>query len=134
MDPQSPSNPEPDLEPRVRKVLFLMRQAPYATGHALEALEAALVAGVFEQRVSVLFSGDGVWQLVSAQSGEPLGQRTVSRVASALPQYDVTALFACADALRKRGLRADDLVLPVTIVDGAAQRTLLAAQDAVVND
>lgn len=43
-----------------RKLLFLLRQAPYGTSHALEALEAVLVAGVFEQQVAVLFRDEGV--------------------------------------------------------------------------
>lgn len=117
-----------------RHLLFLLRQPPYGTSHALEALETVLVAGVFEQRVSVLFSGDGVWQLVSDQDGGAVDRRTVAKVVRALPQYEVTALYACAGALAARGLAADDLALPVTVLDPAAQAELIARQDAVVND
>lgn len=117
-----------------KRILFLLRQGPYASANALEALEAALVAGVFDQRVSVLFADDGVWQLLDGQDGAALDTRTVARVATALPQYDVTDLFVCAESLEQRRLTADDLVLPVTVIDGAGQRALLAAQDAVVSD
>lgn len=117
-----------------KRILFLLRQAPYASANALEALEAVLVAGVFDQAVSVLFADDGVWQLLDGQDGGALGTRTVARVASALPQYDVTDLYACAESLARRGLSADDLVLPVSVLDGDGQRALIAAQDAVVND
>lgn len=117
-----------------RNILFLLRQAPYATSHALEALEAILVAGVFEQRVSVLFRDDGVWQLLDGQHGAAVGQRTVGKVAAALPQYDVTDLYVCAGSLARRGLAESDLAVPVTALDSAAQRALIARQDAVVND
>ncbi|HEX7034616.1 MAG TPA: sulfurtransferase complex subunit TusC [Pseudomonadales bacterium] len=117
-----------------KHILFLLRQPPYATSHALEALEAVLVAGVFDQVVSVLFSGDGVWQLVDGQDGAPLGQRTVAKVAQALPQYDVTNLYVCARSLEQRGLDVGDLALPVQVLDAVEQRTLIAAQHAVVND
>lgn len=117
-----------------KRILFLLRQAPYATSHALEALEAVLVAGVFDQSVSVLFSGDGVWQLASGQDGAAVGQRTISKVAGALPQYDVTDVYVCAAALRERGLSTDDLVLTVQCLDFDEQRALIAVQDAVVND
>jgi tRNA 2-thiouridine synthesizing protein C len=117
-----------------KRILFLLRQPPYATSHALEALEAALVAGVFDQAVSVLFSGDGVWQLVSGQNGAALGRRTVGKVAQALPDYDVTALYVCAESLAQRNLGLADLVLPVKPLQAAEQSELLAAQDAVVND
>jgi tRNA 2-thiouridine synthesizing protein C len=118
----------------VKRILFLLRQAPYRTGHALEALETALVAGVFDQRVSVLFLGDGVWQLVSGQDGSAVGRRTVGKVLQALPEYDVSEIFACAESLRQRGLSADDLVLPARLLEPCDQQALIAGQDAVVND
>lgn len=117
-----------------KRILFLLRQAPYATSHALEALESALVAGVFDQSVSVLFCDDGVWQLVDGQDGATVDRRTVSGVVQVLPQYDITDLYACDTALRQRGLTPDDLVLPVQVLDYAEQRALMAGQDAVVND
>lgn len=117
-----------------KRLLFLLRQPPYGTSHALEALETVLVAGVFDQAVSVLFSGDGVWQLLKHQDGAAVDRRTVAKIASALPQYDVTQLYACAEALAARGLDASDLALPVTVLTAEEQQTLLASQDAVVND
>ncbi len=117
-----------------RRLLFLLRQPPYGSSHALEALEAVLVAGVFDQQVSVLFSGDGVWQLLIGQDGSAVERRTIEKIARALPQYDVTDLYACGDSLAARGLTAEDLALPVTVVTQEQQRVLIAAQDAVVND
>ncbi|MEQ8860141.1 MAG: sulfurtransferase complex subunit TusC [Pseudomonadales bacterium] len=117
-----------------KRLLFLLRQPPYGSSHALEALESALVAGVFDQRVSVLFSGDGVWQLLAGQDGPAIQRRSIAKIVRALPQYDVTALYACAEALATRGLGAGDLSLPVAIVTRDEQRALLAEQDAVVND
>ena len=120
------------MEPK--RILFLLRHAPYASSHALEALESVLVAGVFDQRVSVLFCGDGVWQLVKGQDGAAVDRRTIGKVTQALPQYEITELYACADALRDRGLTANDLALPMALIDHAGQRALIAAQDVVVND
>ena len=117
-----------------KRILFLLRQPPYRTSHALEALESVLVAGVFDQQVSVLFRDDGVWQLLDDQDGDAVARRTISRVAQALPQYDVTRLFVCAAGLRQRGLSEQDLSLPVTVVEADAQRLLIADQDAVVSD
>ncbi|MEQ9003473.1 MAG: sulfurtransferase complex subunit TusC [Pseudomonadales bacterium] len=117
-----------------RRILFLLRQPPYATSHALEALEAVLVAGVFDQAVSVLFADDGVWQLLRDQDGDAVGMRTVGRVATALPRYDVNDIYVCGESLRRLGLSPDDLVLPVTLLDGAGQQALIAGQHAVVSD
>jgi len=120
--------------PPTRTLLYLMRRSPYGSSHALEALESALVAAVFEQRVRVLFRDDGVWQLVQDQDAGALGTRTLARVATALPEYDVDDLYVCADSLRARNLTPKDLVLPAQPLDAAGQRALLLAADAVLND
>lgn len=117
-----------------KKILFLLRQPPYATSHALEALEAALVAGVFEQAVSVLFKDAGVWQLLTEQSGDALATRSIGKIVTALPEYDVDSLYVCETSLAERNLTARDLVLPVTLLSTAAQTDLIDTMDAVVND
>ena len=116
------------------RILYLLRQAPYQSSRAVEALESILVAGVFEQDVSVLFKDDGVWQLVANQDGARLGTRTIGKVVQALPEYDVSKLFVCDASLSQRGLIAADLVLsaaPLTITE---QQALIGDQDAVLND
>jgi tRNA 2-thiouridine synthesizing protein C len=116
-----------------RRILFIMRQAPYGTAVAHEVLDAALVAGVFELAVTVLFIDDGVYQLLRDQHGETLGSRDAARALTALPTYDVERLYASRDALAERGLDAADLVLPVELLDRAAIAALLAEQDVVIS-
>ena len=96
--------------------------------------KAGLVAGVFEQQVSVLFRDDGVWQLLENQSGEALSPRTVGKVVQALPEYEVEDIYVCAESLAERGLKVEDLVLPVRVVSLSEQQALISAQQAVVND
>ena len=117
-----------------KKILFLLRQAPYSSAHALEAIDSILVAGVFEQSVSVLFKDDGVWQLLDQQQGELLGTRTVSKVVRALPEYDVEALYVCSRSLRERNLSIGDLALQAKELSIEQQHSLISDQDMVVND
>lgn len=118
----------------MKRILFFMRQSPYAGVAALETVESALVAGVFDLPVSVLFADQGVWQLVSGQDGSVLGARTLGKVLGALPEYGVSELYVCADSLAQRNLRAEDLVLPVRMISSAEIGALLSVQDVVVND
>ena len=117
-----------------KSLLLLMRHAPYAGARATEALEAALVGAVFDMPTSLLFRDDGVWQLLPAQSADPLGVRTHSNLVSALPQYDITNLYACTDSLASRGLSAEQLAGDVQLVSPAEQQALLAAHQVVLND
>ncbi|NIP15592.1 MAG: sulfurtransferase complex subunit TusC, partial [Pseudomonadales bacterium] len=114
--------------------LYLLRKTPYGSSHAVEALESAFVTGVFDQTVSVLFTDDGVWQLVQDQDGALIGTRTVGKMLKALPEYEITQLFACERSLAERNLSPADLVLRVKVLTPAEQGELLGKQDAVLND
>jgi tRNA 2-thiouridine synthesizing protein C len=113
-----------------RNLLFLISHPPQRGALARELLDAVLVAGVFEQRVTLLFVGDGAYQLLD--SGGRDGN--IARNYRALPSYDIDAVYVDRAALRERGLDGAQLVLPVRSIGRAAIRRLLAAQDAVIND
>lgn len=117
-----------------KRILFLLRQTPYQSSRAVEAIEAILVAGVFEQDVSVLFKGDGVWQLIKEQDGGAFGTRTVGKMLGALREYGVTKLFVCQPSLAERGLTVADLVFELRPLAPSEQEALIANQEAVLND
>ena len=114
-----------------KRILFLLNRAPYGSSYALEAIEAILVAGVFDQEVSVLFKGDGLYQLLDEQDGGAVGGRTVGKMLGAVPEYGVTDLFACRPSAERLGLGDANLCLPVTWLDYAEQRRLINRQDIV---
>ena len=114
-----------------KRILFLMNRAPYGSSHALETIEAILVAGVFDQEVSVLFTGAGLYQLLGEQDGGAVGSRTVGKMLGALAEYGVTDLFACRPSAQRLGLGDANPCLPVTWLDHADQRKLINRQDVV---
>jgi len=116
------------------KFLYLLRRPPYSGSLAAEAIDSILVAGVFDQQVCVLFKDDGVLQLLKNQQGQLLGHRSVNRMLSVLPEYDIDELFVCARSLEVRNLSSDQLALPVQIVNEAEQQMLIAAANVVMND
>lgn len=115
-----------------KRFLIVCRQPPYGSSFAREALDMALACAAFEQRVALLFLGDGVLQLAGAQQAEAIGQKPLDKQLGALPLYDVDALYADADALAARGLSDATLALPVQALDGAGIRALLTEQDIVL--
>ena len=116
------------------RFLYLLRRPPYCGSLAAEAIDSILVAGVFDQRVSVLFKDDGVLQLLKDQQGQLLGHRSVNKMLAALPEYEIEELFVCARSLAERALSLDQLSLPVQVLDEIGQQTLIAAQNVVMND
>ncbi|WP_237056661.1 sulfurtransferase complex subunit TusC [Microbulbifer sediminum] len=92
-----------------KRSLALCRQAPYGNALAREGLEAVLAASALEQAPDLLFSGDGVFQLLPGQEPDGIGQKNLQRNLQALPIFDIERAYVCEHSLSQRGLSLDDL-------------------------
>lgn len=108
----------------MKRVLYLIRQGP-GVG-ADETTDLALVSGVFEQRATMLFMDDGVFQL--------LGLRQRQSSLKALPTYDIDDIRACERSLTERGVALPEIDLPVRPASHDDIRELLANVDIVIPD
>lgn len=115
----------------VKKFLYLNRKAPYGTIYAQESLEVVLIAAAFDQDVSLAFIDDGVYQLIKGQQTEGVGMKNFSPTYRALEMYDIEKLYVDQDSLTARGLSAEDLIVPVEVLDAAQMAALMEMQDVV---
>ncbi|MCP5174102.1 MAG: sulfurtransferase complex subunit TusC [Moraxellaceae bacterium] len=93
--------------------LFIQHHAPYSNHNSQETLDALLVMATFGQNPSVLFQGDGVWQLVGTQKDAQLfGQNSIVAQTSALELYDVEKVYVDLNSLQQRQLQLSDLAIP----------------------
>ncbi len=113
-----------------RRILFLIAHPPRRGALALEVLDEVLVGAAFEQQISVLFVGDGVYQLLQTDTTPDNGVRGYR----ALPTYDIRDIYVEKTAIRRRGLALDALVLPTMALSRRGIQALIAAQDVVVPD
>ena len=97
-----------------KSILFLMSQAPYVNQRVFEAFDALLVAAAFEQKVSLLFRGNGITQLLADQA--PSGQRSLSKMVLSLSAYEVEHVYADAEAFARAGLSANDCAIAPTLL------------------
>ena len=96
---------------------------------AKEALDAVLVASVFDQQVALLFREEGVRQLVEAENSEEMVETVRS-----LADYGIEAIYVCQDALIAATLAPDNLLVPAKVLSSQEQAELLAQQDMVLCD
>ena len=115
-----------------KNLLFVLRQAPYGSSLAREAIDAVLAAAVFDQPVAVLFTADAVWQLIDGEAGA-IERKSCAKAIASFPLYDIERLYIDSDALAARRLEATDLVVRCEPVDAAGIRQLLAQADAVLS-
>ena len=100
----------PDNEPADRcSIAFISRSAPYGQNRAKLCLDMALASAVFEQDVSYVFMGDGVYQLLKGQDGAAIGSKTLGNALETLSLYGIDSVYAERRSLEKRGIDAADL-------------------------
>jgi len=79
-------------------------KAPFSSSHGKDALDIALIFGSFEQKVSLFFQGDGVYQLINNQDGSVLSIKDYLKTFSAFEFYDIEDIYVCQQSLVNRKL------------------------------
>ena len=119
--------------PRIKKFMLVNRKAPYGTIYALESLEVALITATFDQDVSLVFMDDGVYQLVKGQQTQGIGIKNFPPTYRALEGYDVEKLYVDDESMTQRGLKSEDLLVPVEVLSSAQLGQLMAEQDVILS-
>lgn len=87
--------------------MLLIRHSPYGSSLARASLDLALAAAVFDLPVSLLFTGDGVLQLIPEQDSKANGSKNLGRLISSLPLYGIEQVYVDAEAAARYGLDLD---------------------------
>lgn len=105
-------------------LLICFSHTPYGSGHSSAGLDAALAASALGLRVTLLFVGAGVLNLVAQQQGAAIGRKTLGKVLQALPFYDIDELFVDAAAIQRFAVTLEPQ-LPIVLLDEDAVARLL---------
>lgn len=116
-----------------KTILLVCRKAPYGNSLAKEALDIALAGAAFEQQLQVLFTGDGVLQLLNQQNTQPIGTKNISKHLAAFPLYDLNDIYVDQQSLQQRGLETSDLLSNVRFCDTQELTQIMDEADVVFN-
>ena len=97
----------------MKSYLFVLRKPAHSGAYVQEMLDTILTTAAFDQKVSILFLDDGVFQLKSNQHPEKAGIKDTAAIFNALEIYDVKDLYAEVESLQERGLKPGNLFLSV---------------------
>ena len=119
-----------------RKVLVLMRKAPYGSLYNWEGLQVLLIMGAYKIKglvdIAVAFVEDGVFAITQGQDPSSLGMKAIAKTYPALPDFEVDRFYVGGQSLADRNLTLDALVIKPEILDVAGMARLLAEQDAIL--
>ena len=113
--------------------MHVLRHAPHGTIYTYEGLEMILIMAAYEQDLSVVFIGDGVYALKKGQDTSGIGIKGFSKTFMALDGYDVEKLYVDRVSLEERGLTEEDLVVDVKVLDAEETGRLMQEQDVIIH-
>lgn len=117
----------------VKKIMHVMRHAPHGTIYSYEGLEMILIMAAYEQDLSVVFIGDGVYAIKKNQDTAGIGIKGFAKTFMALDGYDVEKLYVDRVSLDERGLSEEDLLVDVEVLDSSEIGALMNGQDVIIH-
>lgn len=112
-----------------KRLLLLIRHSPYGSSLARASLDVALAAAAFDQPVSLLFTGDGVLQLLPDQDSAALGVKNPGRLLASLPLYDIEQVYVDAEAAARYQIDLNAAPVSARALDRRAISALVEQHD-----
>ncbi|CAH1582852.1 sulfurtransferase complex subunit TusC [Vibrio rotiferianus] len=98
------------------QLTYLFRSAPHGSNAGREGVDALLAASAYSEDITVLFFGDGVYQLLLGQDPTGILSKDYAPMLKLFDLYDIEQVFVCADSLAERGLAQADLVIDAEVL------------------
>ena len=121
------------MSSKKKTVLFVNRKAPFGSSYARESLDAALACAAFDQKVSILFMDDGVFQLQKEQNGSTIGLKGVEASLPALTIYDINNIYVEGYSLQARHIAPENLLIESKVLDNNAIKALFEQHDLILS-
>ena len=116
-----------------KRILLVCRRGAYGQSLSRAALDVALAAAAFEQHVTLLFMGDGVWQLLPEQDPAGIGLKNLNATLRSMPLYDIEQFYVDEEALTSRGIALNELEGQCTALSSQQMAEFIDAHDQVLS-
>lgn len=116
-----------------KQIGITLSHAPYGKNLAHEAIDAILAFGAYDQNITLIFTGDGVLQLLPEQNAAAIEQKSIAKQLSAFALYGIESIYACEKSLADRGLNSQQLATAVSVITPDAIGKLLRQQDQLLS-
>ncbi|WMS88083.1 sulfurtransferase complex subunit TusC [Pleionea litopenaei] len=115
------------------KILIHFTHTPYGSDASRELLDMALAHATFGHQVSLVFSGEGIFNLLPDQLAKPAGRKEFTRLFKGLDLYDIEKLYVVNDDLDALNLKQDQLIDGIEPIKLGSLGALFAANNQVIS-
>ena len=116
-----------------KQIGIINRCLPHGSAQGRESLDLTLAMSAFNESLSLFFIGDGVYQLLDGHNPTESLQKHFQPLFKMLELYDVENIYVCAQSLLQRGIKQDELMIDVRLVDTKQLKIKLAVQDQLLS-
>ena len=99
---------------------------------ARESLDLIFALAAVDHQLSVIFADDAVYQLLKAQDSTATLTKDFRRSFKLFELYEIDNLYVCAESLKQRNLKLDNLMLEVKPLEHTELSRLLHNQQHVI--
>lgn len=111
--------------------LYLFTRQAYGHSFAREALDMVLATAAFDQKVSIVFLQDAIYQLLAATDAQRVETKPHSGVINALPLYDIEHIYYLEHDRQARHINETELVPHAAVISPAALKDLMATANRI---
>ncbi len=115
------------------QLTYLFRRSPHTHSSGREGIDALLAASAYCEDITVMFVGDGVYQLVAGQDTSDILSKDYAPMLKLFDLYDVEQVYVCQTSLEQRGLANADLVIAAERVSTDELSRLLQQSNKVLS-
>ncbi|CAG8999115.1 MAG: Protein TusC [Candidatus Celerinatantimonas neptuna] len=116
----------------MKSTLFILESAPHGSSCSREALDAILATSAIHDDISVLFDGDGVWQLIKGQHPQVILQRHIEPTFAMLSLYDIENIYVAEHAMQHRALSEEIFCIDIQPINDAMVRDLIHRHELIL--
>ncbi|MEO1889335.1 MAG: sulfurtransferase complex subunit TusC, partial [Cycloclasticus sp.] len=112
-------------------LMFIIDKPLHGNVRAQEFLDMAMMAAAFDQRVLMVFEGEGAYALLQHQQVEAAGLKNMTPVLSALAIYDINDVLIERESMISRAINQDQLLMPTDVLSRCEIKRKMNAADHV---
>ena len=116
----------------MQHIAIIQRQSPYNSSGGREALDLTLALAAVEHQLTVIFSGDGIYQLLPLNLNSDFSLNRYQQGFKLFGLYEIEQLYVCQHSMQQRQITLEDLSFAAKQLDTIAMQQLLAKQQQIV--
>jgi len=115
----------------MKSILFVINKLPYSSLVQEENIETILFAASFGCKMAVVFHGEGIWQLLAAQTPSN-NHKSMAKMIASFPAFDIKCIYACREDVTQFKLKSEQFSVNLQLISMNKIMELIHQYDVII--